>query len=612
MEVLGEEITLLQIILFIFICTAIGLIFFFFSSTGELGEKNSEESKPTHKVDMMSNFIDNDKYSSFTIIDILRVIAKEHPRKTALQIKDGKTKSQMNWKSVDYITYYKNVVGFAQSLNYWLGTNVNVAILGFNSPGWFYSHLGCMLNGGTPIGLYPSATKEMCKQILDNSNAKVLVVEDDVQLQKFVGMKLSNIQLIVYYSPISDKMVEKFAMPVLSMGNFMSEKNVSSFPKIKLDTVATLIYTSGTTGNPKGVSITHRNIMTSVRRVLSVIQTKSSITNFSQEDFISYLPLNHITAQFTDIYLPIATLGRVWFADKNALKTSLGETLQQVRPTCFVGVPRVWEKIHEQVNEGIKKEGIKGNFAQIFAPKKILEKIGLDKCLYALSAGAPLLSTTSDFFESIGLQINDVYGLSETAGPISISVPGCSKVGSVGYPIMAVKIEPDGEILVKGDNLFIGYHNNKKENKLAFTNDGWFRTGDLGMLDSDGFLYIKGRKKDIIVTAGGENISPIPLESELANHLAVYFDHIVVVGDKLKFLSVLLANPKKLPFNINNIIEKAITEVNKSAPSNASTIKKFVIINDKFTIGNEITPTLKVKRAYVQKKYNSRIMDLYK
>lgn len=606
MDILNVEITLTQIILFIFGCLIFCVIYLVY-----IFSIKSEPPKETSKINVMADFVENEKYKNFTIVDYLKVIAKEHPRKPALKIKDGKEGSNIKWKSVDYVTYYKNVVGFAQSLNYWLGTNVNVAILGFNSPGWFYSHLGCMLNGGTPIGLYPTSTKDMCKQILDDCDAKVLVVEDDTQLQKFVGMKMPNIQLIIYYSPISDKMVDKFSMPVLSMGNFMSEKNNSPLPKIKLDNVATLIYTSGTTGIPKGVMITHKNIMTSIKRILMLIQTKSSIDNFAQEDYLSYLPLNHITAQFMDIYIPIITLGKVWFADKNALKTSLGETLQQVRPTCFVGVPRVWEKIHEQINDGIKKEGLKGNFAFTFMPKKILEKTGLDKCKYALSAGAPLLTSTIEFFESIGLQINDNYGLSETCGPISVTLPGFSKHGSVGYPIMGIKIEKDGEILVKGDNLFIGYYKNKKEDFHAFTKDGWFKTGDIGTLDSDGFLYVTGRKKEIIITAGGENISPIPIENELSEHLKPYFDNIIVIGDRVKFLSVLLASPKKLPQDINKIIENAISKTNKSAKSNAHTIKKFLIINDKFTIGNELTPTMKIKRAFVQKKYNSRIMKLY-
>lgn len=609
MDIIRTEITLLQIIIFAIVCMSIVFIYsFYFTTNNATAEDNVKESS---KINVIADFIEKNKNDDFTIIDCLKHVAKEYPRKTALKIKDGKIGNKIKWKSVDYITYYKNSVGFAQSLNYWLGTYVNVAIIGFNSPGWFYSHLGCMLNGGIPTGLHPNSNKETCKQILNNCKAKVLVVDDDTQLQKFIGMNLPTIQLIIYYSPISEKMVDKFYVPVVSMGNFMSEKNSSKLPKIKLSSTATLIYTSGTTGIPKGVIVTHKNIMTSIKRILSLIKLKSSIECLSQENFLSYLPLNHITAQFMDIYLPIVTLGKVWFADKNALKTTLVDTLKEVRPTCFTGVPRIWEKIQENINEKINKEGIKGQITLNLMPKTILEKIGLDKCKYALSAGAPLLLSTITFFKKIGLEVNDNYGLSETCGPISVNLPNFSKHGSVGFPIMGVTIGPDGEILVKGDNLFSGYFDNEQENKIAFTKEGWFKTGDIGMLDSDGFLYVTGRKKDIIVTAGGENISPNPIENKLSEYLKNYFDDIVVVGDKLKFLSVLLASPKKLPSDINKIIESALNSTNKLAPSSASTIKKYLIINDKFIVGNELTNTMKIKRDFVQKKYNSKISKLY-
>ena len=559
------------------------------------------------KVDVVADLVENDNCKNYTIVDYLRYIAKTYPKKEALKIKDGKTK----WKSVNFLNYYKNVANFAQSLNYWLGPKVNVAILGFNSPGWFYAHLGCMLNGGKPVGMYPTSTPEICQQILENSETEVLVVEDDHQLEKFTKLNMSKVKLIIYYSPISKGMVDKFTMPLLSMGNFMSKKNSGPFPKQKLNDVATLIYTSGTTGAPKGVMITHRNIMTSLRRIMTLVKTKSSITNFGQEKFISYLPLNHIAAQMMDIYVPIITLGTVWFADKDAMKSSLGDTIKAVRPTVFIGVPRVWEKIQEKVEEEIKKSGMKGTLAKTFLPSTILEKIGLNKCKLAITAAAPILLSTKQYFDSLGLIINDIYGMSETCGPISISLPCLDRCGSVGAPIMSVKIAKDNEILVKGDNLFVGYFNNKKETAQSFTKDKWFKTGDLGYLDKDGFLFVTGRKKELIITAGGENISPIPIENKLSEYLKQYFDYIIVIGDKVKFLSVLLAGPKKLPANINQIIENAIVETNKVAQSNAHTIKKFLIINNKFSTGDELTPTMKVKRAFVQKKYDSKIKKLY-
>lgn len=565
------------------------------------------EKEPNTTIDVITHLVENDDCKNFTIIDYLKYIAKKYPKKDALKVKEGKS----YWKSISYYTYYKNVVNFAQSLNWWLGPNTNIAILGFNSPGWFYAHLGCMLNGGKPVGMYPTSTQNICKQILDNSDTEVLVVEDDHQLQKFVGLNMPNIKLIIYYSPISPKMTDKFTAPVISMGSFMKKKDNIQFPKIKLNDIATLIYTSGTTGTPKGVMITHKNIMTSLRRTMMLIKTKSSMTNIGQERFISYLPLNHVAAQMMDIYFPIITLGSVWFADKDALKSSLGDTIKDVRPSIFIGVPRVWEKMQEKIEAEINKGVIPKSFVKSFFGNQILEKIGLNECKLAITAAAPILPATKQFFSGIGLKINDIYGMSETCGAISISLPNLERSESVGAPIMGVKIGKDEEILVKGDNLFEGYYKNKKETENSYTKDGWFKTGDLGMLDKDGFLYVTGRKKELIITAGGENISPISIENKLGEHLKQYFDYIVVIGDKYKFLSVILAGPKKLPNNINTIIANAINEANKHAQSNAHTVKKFLIIHDKFSIGEELTPTMKVKRSFIHKKYNSKIEKLY-
>lgn len=590
-------------ILILSIILVVILIYFCQSSSNNSTENN----RKMETIDVMTHLVDNDECKNFTIIDYLKYVAKTYPKKEALKVKEGKTQ----WKSITYSTYYKNIINFAQSLNYWLGSSVNVAILGFNSPGWFYAHLGCMVNGGKPIGMYPTSTPEICKQILDNSDTQLLVVEDDAQLQKFSGLDIQNVKLIVYYSPVSKKLLDKFSVPVISMGSFMSQKENVQFPKVKLSGIATLIYTSGTTGAPKGVVITHSNIMTSLRRTMTLIKTKSSITNIGQERMISYLPLNHIAAQMMDIYFPILVLGSVWFADKNALKTSLQDTIKDVKPTIFIGVPRVWEKMQEKIEEEINKGSIPKNIVKTFFGGTILQKIGLDKCKLAISAAAPISTGTKQYFSDLGLQINDIYGMSETCGPISVSLPKLNKSGSVGYPIMVTKIAQNGEILVRGDNLFAGYYKNKKETNASFTQDGWFKTGDLGNLDRDGFLYVTGRKKELIITAGGENISPIPIENKLGEYLKQYFDYIVVVGDKMKFLSVLLAGPKKLPDSIDSIISNAINETNKFANSNTHTIKKHLILYDKFSVGEELTPTMKVKRSFVHKKYNSKIQKLY-
>jgi long-chain-fatty-acid--CoA ligase ACSBG len=546
---------------------------------------------------------------NYTIIDQLKQVAKMCPDKIALKQKD---KSKV-WNEITYKEYYKNVEKFACAVRNFIGPNVNTAIMGFNSPGWFYAHLGCMMNGGISVGLYTTSTKEICEYIFSNTNIRLLVVEDSSQLEKFIDCDLGKIEMIIYYAPIDPKLINKFSIPIVSIGSLTKLKKINNFPK--LNDVATVIYTSGTTGSPKGVVLTHENIMLNLRSMLQMMKMKSSIQFNCNEQFVSYLPLNHIAAQMMDIYIPIGLSGTVWFADKNALKSSLGKTLLEVKPTVFVGVPRVWEKICEQVQEKVKSEGIKGSVVKMMVPSYIIKGLGLQNCKFAVSVAAPISESSRDYLTSIGIKLYDIYGMSETCGPISLSLPSLSKKGSVGIPIMKVKIQKEhaddlaGEILVKGKNLFTGYYGNKKAYQASFKND-WFKTGDLGYLDQDGFLYVTGRLKELIITAGGENISPLPIESKLKEKLGKYFANIIVIGDKRKFLSLLLN--EELQKCDSETIQKAIDDINNLVESNASTIKKWLIIKNKFKIGDEVTPTLKIRRDFINKKYHKEINKLYK
>lgn len=544
-----------------------------------------------------------------TIIDQLRHVAKIYPDKIALKQKD---RSKV-WNDISYKEYYRNVERFAHAVRNFIGPNINTAIMGFNSPGWFYAHLGCMMNGGISVGLYTTSTKEICEYIFQNANIRLLVVEDSLQLEKFVDCDLGKIEMIIYYAPIDPKLRKKFSIPIVSIGSLTKLKKITTLPKPR--DVATIIYTSGTTGEPKGVTLTHENIMLNLRSMLQMMKIKSSVKFNCNEQFVSYLPLNHIAAQMMDIYIPIGLSGTVWFADKNALKSSLGKTLVEVKPTIFTGVPRVWEKICEQVQEKVKSEGIKGSIVKMVAPSYIVKELGLQNCKFAVSVAAPISEVSRDYLTSIGIKLYDIYGMSETCGPISISLPSLSKKDSVGMPIMKVRIEKEheddlaGEILVKGKNLFIGYYGNKKAYQSSFKNE-WFKTGDLGHLDQDGFLYVTGRLKELIITAGGENISPVPIESKLKEKLGKYFANIIVVGDKRKFLSLLLN--EEIQKCDSETIQKAIDNVNNLVESNASTIKKWTIIKTKFNIGDEVTPTLKLRRDFINKKYHKEINKMYK
>jgi long-subunit acyl-CoA synthetase (AMP-forming) len=244
--------------------------------------------------------------------------------------------------------------------------------------------------------------------------------------------------------------------------------------------------------------------------------------------------------------------------------------------------------------------------------------MGLDNTKYCISAAAPITAEVKSFFADLGLELCDVYGMSETTGPISIGVPGCSK--GVGIPVMDVKIDKaSGEIMVKGGSVFKEYYKDKESTKSSFTDRGWFKTGDTGYIDRDGALYVTGRIKDLIITAGGENISPIPIEESLMAELnkdRTYFDYAVVIGDKRKFISVLLVPNKNYKFikgkTSDDMIKKAIETTNKKAPNSTSTIKKYIVLEgETFEVGDCLTPTLKIRRKIINDKYSKRIDSLY-
>jgi long-subunit acyl-CoA synthetase (AMP-forming) len=464
-----------------------------------------------------------------------------------------------------------------------------------------------MVNGGKPIGLYTSCKSGVIKNLLNNFEIDMLVVEDEIQLQKFVDLPLKKIKLILYYSAISKKILDKFDIPIISISSFMSKKKIVQFPKIKLNFEATVIYTSGTTNMPKCISITHENIMTSLKRTIMLIKTKSTIVSLGEEKIISYLPLNHISVQMMDIYFPILTLSSVWFADKDALKCSIKKTIKEVNPTIFVGIPKVWEKIQEQIETEINKAVVPNPVIKTLFSNNVLQKNGLDKCKLALSIMMPISCSTKKYFNDLGMSVNDVYGMSETCGPISISLPGLNNFESVGYPITVIKINKDKEILIKGNNLFKNYYNNKKDTQMSFTKDGWFMSGDLGFLDKNGFLYITGRKSDIIKRKDGSNIIPNIIENNIGENIKKYFEYIILTKNKHDKLLLLLVEPKKIPDNINSIIMTVLNEFNKHTKNNNQTINKYLILYDKFTIGEELTSIMNLKRVFINKKYKNKI-----
>lgn len=575
-----------------------------------------------------------------TIVDLMKDIAAKYGRYPAL-----KKKVKGKWCTISYSEYYQFSNTFAEKLLYFVGPHSRVAILSSNRPEWFCAHMGTMMSGGISVGIYPTATPSSSSFITNHSCVDLLVIEDVKQLAKFSNIKIPTVKLILILDPEdmwdrctkdqnfvdTEAMNEKSLFesvkslnPQLNIVTYESFMNQSigtgthqtsiEMKNLYPEDIATIIYTSGTTGDPKGVVITHKNIISSIKAGLNAIQSRSNINIHIQESYISYLPLNHVAAQMMDIYVPLASIGVVYFAEKDAIKGSLQDTIKEVQPTIFIGVPRIWEKIYEKIKE--KQDDPTRFINKLFVNKMIVKEMGLDKAKYCISVAAPIIQEVREFFNSLGIELCDVYGMSETAGPISMGVPGCSH--GVGVPVMDVKIDKKtGEITVKGDHVFKEYYKNKQATKEAFTSKGWFKTGDTGFIDRDGSLYVTGRIKDLIITTGGENILPIPIENELMTNLnkdKKYFEHAVVIGDQRRFLSVLLIPGKNFQNNKNvqELIKKSIEIANKKAPNSTSAVKKFLVLEkDTFEIGDCLTPTLKIRRKSIGDKYKAQIDALY-
>jgi long-chain-fatty-acid--CoA ligase ACSBG len=551
------------------------------------------------------------------------------------------------WNTMTYKDYYYYVNNFARKLLYFIGPHPRVAILSFNKPEWFISHMGTIFAGGISVGLYTTASSDNCAYVINHSCIDLLIIENSKQLKKICDIKIPTVKLIVILDEIPNSTHWNFSFlkfdknqptddytelieniksannQIIIMGynQFMTyntnmiKTNASiEIGKFNPNDTVSIIYTSGTTSDPKGVCITHKNIISAIRSSINAIRSRSNISIYIQERFVSYLPLNHIAGQIMDIYIPLATVGLVHFARNDCMKKSLIDTLKYVRPSIFVGVPRVWEKIMENIEQN--QSDPKHLLNRLFVNRMIINGIGLDKCKYYVTSTAPIMSRTKNFFNDLGIELCDVYGMSETTGPISMAVPGLSK-GS-GIPIVNVKIDKiTKEILVKGDNVFKEYYKNKEETNKVFKNK-WFNTGDIGYIDRDGVLYVTGRTKDIIITSGGENVSPLIIEETLLAELNKenrYFEYAVLVGDQKKFLSVLLfpcEKCNKSKKELTELIDDVINITNKRAPNNVSTIKKYILLKDeKLEIGECLTPTLKIRRKNICDKYKNQIDELY-
>uniref|UniRef100_A0A8C6WZC9 Long-chain-fatty-acid--CoA ligase ACSBG2 n=1 Tax=Neogobius melanostomus TaxID=47308 RepID=A0A8C6WZC9_9GOBI len=583
-------------------------------------------------------------------------------------------------KTLTYKQYYQACRSAAKSfLKLGLERYHGVGILGFNSMEWFITDIGAILAGGFAVGIYTTNSPDACLYVADNCKANIIVVENHKQLQKILQVedKLPHLKAIIQYK---DAIKEK-RPNLYSWSEFMELGRDE--PDAPLDAIissqkpnqcCTLIYTSGTTGQPKGVMLSHDNLTWTALSTSQHVQVTEA--SQSQEVVVSYLPLSHIAAQMVDIWVTMKVGGVTHFAQPDALKGSLVNTMKEVRPTVFMGVPRVWEKMQEKMKSiGAKSStvrrkvaawakdvGLQTNIrkmnhyhvAKKLVFKKVRNALGLDRCSKCFTGAAPITKDTLEFFLSLNIPLYELFGMSESSGPHTISVPEAFRLTSVGKEIPGCKTklqspdeEGNGEICLWGRHVFMGYLNMADKTEEALDAEGWLRSGDLGKHD-DGFLFITGRIKELIITAGGENVPPVPIEEAVKEHVPL-ISNAMLIGDKRKFLSMLLTvkcqvnaetgapedelTPEVIELcrklgstatrvsdltggkdrAVHAAIQEGINRVNEKSTSNAQRIQKWLILDKDFSItGGELGPTMKLKRPVVVKMYKEQIENFYK
>ncbi|XP_065901711.1 long-chain-fatty-acid--CoA ligase ACSBG2-like isoform X2 [Dysidea avara] len=606
-------------------------------------------------------------------------------KKTSQRLADHpalRVKRNGEWKTWTWQDYYGDVARAAKSLIK-LGMEPfhGVCILGFNSPEWHISLLSAIMAGGLGVGVYPTNSAEACCHIANNCTAQVIIAEDKKQLDKIFAVrdKMAYVLKVVQYSSAEPVAAEYRDQGVISWEEFLNcgidvpDYEVSwRIEKQKPGNCASLIYTSGTTGPPKGVMVSHDNITWTARICVELY-------NMTFEDqLVSYLPLSHIAAQMIDIIAPLCSGATVWFAQPDAMKGTLKNTLEEVRPTMFMGVPRVWEKIKEAVQlqvqqtSGFKKWafdkaseiGMQTSFNKqqgssdkpwgyFFADKLIFQgvrkKLGLDRCRCQVTGAAPIDRSVVEFFMQLDVPIYEMYGMSECTGPHTVSLPSAYKLGSAGKAMVGVEMkidnpnEGDGEICFRGRHVFMGYLKEERKTREVLDEDGWLHSGDVGNVDDNGFLTITGRIKEILITKGGENVAPVPVESLMKEELPL-LSHCCVIGNDQKYLTMLVTfkcemddltpTDKLSPMGLavmsqlgslatsvkeataDPLVTKYITEgmkkVNEKSVSRAAKVQKFRVCPEDFSIpGGELTPTMKVKRKAVTEKYKDLIAEMY-
>ena len=595
-----------------------------------------------------------------TLVDEFFEVCSRNGGRPALVAKEGDTFRTRTWAE-----YRRSASEVAMGLRR-LGIDHgdHVALMMTNRPEHVICDIGVLLAGAVPVSVYNTLASEQIVYIADNCDARVAIVEDATFLEKWLAVRddLDELETIVVLDPrgveptdgvITFEQLLEAGSAALAGGQGELENSARG---VRPDDPVTLIYTSGTTGPPKGVVITHRNLLFQVAANASFLDVETG------QRIISYLPLAHIAERMMSHYMGIRYAATTYFVRD---VSDVLETMLEARPNSFLAVPRVWEKLHaglmakidsgdderkkklarRALDVGARKVveelagrrpslGLRAQYALfdrlVFA--KIRAGLGLDQLTYALSGAAPISRDLLIFFKAIGIEILEVYGMTETTAVITSNRPGRAKLGTVGTaaPGTEVAIAEDGEVLARGPHITPGYHRRQDATRELVDPAGWLHTGDLGAIDSQGYLTIIGRKKEMIVTAGGKNLSPTNIEESIKQRSPI-ISQICVVGDERPYVSALVVlDPDALPGwcqaqgieadsvavaaehpKVRAEVQRAVDEGNAHL-ARVEQVKQWELVPTEWTAeSEELTPSLKLKRAVIHRKYADVIDGLY-
>ena len=570
-------------------------------------------------------------------------------------------KADKEYRSITYSQLHDNVQRCMFGLSA-LGVKQKkkIAIVSENRPEWVVADMAIAKLGAVSVPIYPTLTAKQIEYIFNDADVSLAIVSNIAQLTKIkkVKRRISSLKHCVVMNERDlpkDKFVIGFS-DVEALGESVMNGPKKKLPKIqkpKPNDLLTIIYTSGTTGNPKGVMLSHHNLVSNIKAAAEAIP-------FNHDDtFLSFLPLCHSFERMAGYYTAFSCGATIAYAES---VETVRDNLMEIRPTIMTSVPRLFERIQSRIQKNVDSGSVakqkifywaigvgkkyaaakrSGSVSSILSTQyKLADKLVFStlrertggRVRFFVSGGAALPRELGEFFESAGIIIIEGYGLTETSPVLTANRLDDFKYGTVGTPIdgVTIRIADDGEILAKGPNIMQGYYNNRKATREVIDKDGWFHTGDIGLFDSQGHLVITDRKKHLFVSSGGKNIAPQPIENLFLQ--SKFVDQFVLIGDRRMFLSALIvpdfdalqeyadrnnisyADVKELSEKpeIHSIIQGEINSLQKDL-ANFERVRKFVLLDKPFSIENgEMTPTQKIKRNVVEERYAHLIEDMYK